>query len=42
MKEKKITSKMDLSWLFKMAWRDGKASYKKLTLFLDKIDLFSY
>jgi putative ABC transport system permease protein len=39
MKEKKITSKMDLSWLFKMAWRDGKASYKKLTLFMASIIL---
>lgn len=33
------TSKNSLSWLFKMAWRDGKASWKKLTLFMASIVL---
>ena len=33
------TSKTSLSWLFKMAWRDGKASWKKLTLFMASIVL---
>ena len=28
-----------LSWLFKMAWRDGKASWKKLILFMASIVL---
>lgn len=32
-------TKPGLSWLFKMAWRDGKASGKKLTLFMASIVL---
>ena len=32
-------SKASLGWLFKMAWRDGKASTKKLTLFMASIVL---
>lgn len=35
----KKTTKVDLGWLFKMAWRDGKASWKKLTLFMASIVL---
>jgi len=33
------TFKPGFSWLFKMAWRDGKASGKKLTLFMASIVL---
>jgi putative ABC transport system permease protein len=33
------TLKAGLSWLFKMAWRDGKASWKKLILFMASIVL---
>lgn len=33
------TSKASAKWLFKMAWRDGKASGKKLTLFMASIVL---
>ncbi|MFD0932643.1 ABC transporter permease [Psychroflexus salinarum] len=33
------TTRPGLSWLFKMAWRDGKASGKKLTLFMASIVL---
>ncbi|MBZ9729380.1 ABC transporter permease [Salegentibacter sp. JZCK2] len=33
------TSKPGFNWLFKMAWRDGKASGKKLTLFMASIVL---
>ena len=33
------TIKPGFSWLFKMAWRDGKASGKKLTLFMASIVL---
>lgn len=33
------TSKPGFSWLFKMAWRDGKASGRKLTLFMASIVL---
>jgi len=33
------TIKPGFSWLFKMAWRDGKASSKKLTLFMASIVL---
>jgi len=36
---KDITSSPGLSWLFKMAWRDGKSSGKKLTLFMASIVL---
>src|SRR5690606_6455440 len=32
-------SKAELGWLLKMAWRDGKASWKKLTLFMASIVL---
>lgn len=32
-------SKVGLGWLFKMAWRDGKASWKKLMLFMASIVL---
>ncbi|HKK12483.1 MAG TPA: hypothetical protein VJ945_06600, partial [Flavobacteriaceae bacterium] len=31
--------KAGLGWLLKMAWRDGKASWKKLTLFMASIVL---
>lgn len=31
------TSKTSVSWLFKMAWRDGKASSRKLVLFMASI-----
>ncbi len=38
--EKTSTSqKTSFSWLFKMAWRDGKASSRKLTLFMASIVL---
>lgn len=33
------TSKSGLNWLFKMAWRDGKSSGKKLVLFMASIVL---
>lgn len=33
------TLKAGLGWLFKMAWRDGKASWKKLILFMASIVL---
>lgn len=35
----KQNSKAGLGWLFKMAWRDGKASKKKLVLFMASIIL---
>lgn len=37
--EKTKTLKTGLGWLFKMAWRDGKASWKKLILFMASIVL---
>lgn len=36
---KPTSSKADLNWLLKMAWRDGKASTKKLSLFIASIVL---
>lgn len=39
MTENKKTSKAGFGWLFKMAWRDGKTSWKKLTLFMASIVL---
>jgi putative ABC transport system permease protein len=33
------TKKTDFAWILKMAWRDGKASSKKLTLFMASIIL---
>lgn len=35
----KSTSKASLQWLFKMAWRDGKASISRLMLFMASIIL---
>lgn len=35
----KNKSKINFRWLFKMAWRDSKASYKRLTLFMSSIIL---
>ncbi len=35
----KNNSKINFRWLFKMAWRDSKASYKRLTLFMSSIIL---
>lgn len=32
-------AKANLNWLFKMAWRDGKASGKKLMLFMASVIL---
>ncbi len=37
--EKLRSSKPGYNWLFKMAWRDGKASARKLTLFMASIIL---
>lgn len=37
--KKTNTSKAGFSWLVKMAWRDGKTSWKKLTLFMASIVL---
>jgi putative ABC transport system permease protein len=37
--DKKSNSKIKFRWLFKMAWRDSKASYKRLTLFMSSIIL---
>ncbi len=37
--KKNFTSKAGLGWLLKMAWRDGKASAGKLTLFMASIIL---
>jgi putative ABC transport system permease protein len=39
MMEKANISKAGFSWLVKMAWRDGKTSWKKLTLFMASIVL---
>ncbi|MGE5944381.1 MAG: ABC transporter permease, partial [Flavobacteriales bacterium] len=39
MVEKTNISKAGLVWLLKMAWRDGKSSWKKLTLFMASIVL---
>lgn len=39
MQEKLRSSKPGYNWLFKMAWRDGKASARKLTLFMASIVL---
>jgi len=39
MKVKTKTINAGLGWLFKMAWRDGKASWKKLILFMASIVL---
>ena len=39
MVEKTKIPKAGLVWLLKMAWRDGKASWKKLTLFMASIVL---
>lgn len=39
-KDRALTSsKTSISWLFKMAWRDGKASSRKLALFMASIVL---
>ncbi|MGK0414836.1 MAG: putative ABC transport system permease protein [Polaribacter sp.] len=35
----KLTSKNSVQWLFKMAWRDGKASLSRLLLFMASIIL---
>jgi putative ABC transport system permease protein len=35
----KLTSKTSIQWLFKMAWRDGKASLSRLLLFMASIIL---
>jgi len=35
----KATSKASFQWLLKMAWRDGKASSRKLVLFMASIVL---
>jgi putative ABC transport system permease protein len=35
----KLTSKTSVQWLFKMAWRDGKASISRLLLFMASIIL---
>ena len=34
-----LTSKTSVQWLFKMAWRDGKASISRLMLFMASIIL---
>lgn len=39
MSDRPIPSKANFSWLFKMAWRDGKASGKRLLLFMASIIL---
>ncbi|PKQ43788.1 ABC transporter permease [Confluentibacter flavum] len=39
MSRKTNISKADLGWLLKMAWRDGKTSWKKLMLFMASIVL---
>ena len=39
MSNNQITSKAGFSWLLKMAWRDGKASGKRLLLFMGSIIL---
>jgi putative ABC transport system permease protein len=39
MKDKLRSSKPGYNWLLKMAWRDGKASARKLTLFMASIVL---
>jgi len=36
---KEAASKASFQWLLKMAWRDGKASSKKLVLFVASIVL---
>ncbi|MFD2518040.1 ABC transporter permease [Salinimicrobium flavum] len=38
-REKEISSKASFFWLLKMAWRDGKASGRKLSLFMASIVL---
>jgi len=35
----RLKSKANTQWLFKMAWRDAKASYKRLSLFMASIVL---
>src|SRR5690606_7052574 len=37
--QKSGSSKPGYAWLFKMAWRDGKASARKLSLFMASIVL---
>ena len=39
MNDHQIASKAGFNWLFKMAWRDGKASGKRLLLFMGSIIL---
>lgn len=39
MKQQQKTSKAGFFWLFKMAWRDGRASHRKLMLFMASIVL---
>ena len=39
MSDRPITSKAGIDWLIKMAWRDGKASGKRLLLFMASIIL---
>ncbi len=39
MSDRPITSKADLNWVLKMAWRDGRASGKRLLLFMASIIL---
>lgn len=39
MKTDKLSSKLDVPWLFKMAWRDAKASWMRLLLFTASIVL---
>lgn len=39
MSDRPITSKAGIDWLLKMAWRDGKASGKRLLLFMASIIL---
>ena len=36
---KKVKSKTDFNWLLKMAWRDSRASGKRLLLFMASIIL---
>ena len=39
MSDRPLISKAGFAWLFKMAWRDGKASGKRLLLFMASIIL---
>ena len=34
-----VNQKAGVSWLFRMAWRDGRASLKRLALFMSAIVL---